>query len=67
MAIGERLRVAVEAIDVAGRPTSASVGVACYPGDVDDPGQLLELADRALYGAKRGGRGMTRRFAVDLA
>ncbi len=33
-----------------------SVGVAAYPDDAKDPIQLIELADSALYRAKRNGR-----------
>ena len=35
---------------------SISAGVAGVPGDVDDPGRLLEVADARLLAAKRGGR-----------
>ncbi len=60
--VAERLREAAADISIAGRPISVSVGVACYPTDTDDPAALLELADRALYTAKRGGRGHARRY-----
>ncbi|MEK6279997.1 MAG: GGDEF domain-containing protein [Acidobacteriota bacterium] len=33
-----------------------SIGVAAYPDDATDPIQLIELADSALYRAKRSGR-----------
>lgn len=33
-----------------------SIGVAAYPDDATDPIQLVELADSALYRAKRSGR-----------
>lgn len=35
---------------------SGSVGIACYPTDGKDYGELLNHADRALYEAKRAGR-----------
>jgi diguanylate cyclase (GGDEF)-like protein/PAS domain S-box-containing protein len=34
---------------------SASLGIACFPADGEDPGSLLRHADRALYAAKRAG------------
>jgi diguanylate cyclase (GGDEF)-like protein len=35
---------------------TCSLGVAAYPDDAADDGQLFELADKALYGAKQSGR-----------
>ena len=36
---------------------TVSAGVASFPGDAGDAESLLHAADRALYGAKNGGRG----------
>lgn len=33
-----------------------SIGVAAWPGNTDEPGQLFKLADQALCRAKAGGR-----------
>jgi len=63
----ERVRVAIEKHEFSAvRKGSAeparthritiSVGVASYPIDGSDPIQLVELADSALYRAKRSGR-----------
>ncbi len=63
----ERVRVAIEKHEFSAvRAGSAeaprthkitiSVGVASYPVDGNDPIQLVELADSALYRAKRSGR-----------
>ncbi len=53
--VAERVRVAVEALDVPGGRVTVSVGVA----DADDPRgleDLTERADGALYAAKQAGR-----------
>ena len=44
-----------------------SVGVAAYPDDANDPIQLVELADSALYRAKRNGRNLICAYRPSLA
>lgn len=57
--LAERLRVKIASLfpdDVLRRGMSASVGVASLPADGNDPENLLQAADRALYRAKGSGR-----------
>ena len=58
--LAERLRVAVgdRPFSIGGREISVtlSLGVATYPEGARDRDELFSAADRALYGAKRGGR-----------
>src|SRR5688572_6302471 len=63
----ERARGAIAEVGVGGSPLSCSAGVATYPDDASDAGRLLELADGALYWAKRSGRDQSRRYDRRLA
>jgi diguanylate cyclase (GGDEF)-like protein len=63
----ERARAAIAEVEVGGRPLSCSAGVASFPDDERDAGRLLELADGALYWAKRSGRDQSRRYDQRLA
>ena len=51
----------------AGGSLSCSAGVASFPDDAREAGRLLELADGALYWAKRSGRDQSRRYDRRLA
>jgi len=44
-----------------------SIGVAAFPDDATDPIQLVELADSALYRAKRSGRNRVCAYRPSLA
>jgi two-component system cell cycle response regulator len=44
-----------------------SIGVACYPDDARDPIELIEMADTALYRAKRSGRNRVCAYRPSLA
>ena len=74
----ERVRLAVAEHEfLAGRPGSPdasathkitiSIGVAAYPDDATDPIELVELADSALYRAKRSGRNRSCAYRPSLA
>jgi len=61
MAIADRVRDRIRHLNVEGIPDSelnlsASVGIAFFPEDGQDPKQLMKAADDALYSAKRSGR-----------
>jgi diguanylate cyclase (GGDEF)-like protein len=58
----ERARDAVTSVTVRGIDLSCSAGVAAYPDDAEDASSLCQLAEGALYWAKRRGKGRTRRF-----
>ncbi|WP_338779060.1 GGDEF domain-containing protein [Metabacillus sp. FJAT-52054] len=59
--MAEAIRQAIESEDFilpdsTGIMLTSSIGVACYPENVNRPELLFETADRGLYAAKRSGR-----------
>ena len=57
--VAERIRIGIERLfDAQGKSVNitASIGVACFPDDGNDPEQVLQRADRALYEAKARGK-----------
>ncbi len=44
-----------------------SIGVASFPDDARDPIQLVEMADSALYQAKRSGRNRVCPYRLNAA
>ncbi|MET0761181.1 MAG: GGDEF domain-containing protein, partial [Thermoleophilaceae bacterium] len=63
--IADRCRRAVEDVWSDGIRVGCSAGVASFPKDDEDGTRLMEMADSALYLAKRSGRGRTHRFERD--
>ncbi len=63
--IAERVRTAVARLSPAGDELTCSAGIAVYPVDADNAPALLQLAEGALYWAKRSGKSRTRRFDPD--
>lgn len=74
----ERVRLAVESEEFpvtrmnspegpATHRVTISIGVAAYPDDATDPIHLVELADSALYRAKRSGRNRICAYRPSLA
>jgi diguanylate cyclase (GGDEF)-like protein/PAS domain S-box-containing protein len=73
--IGSVERIAQSVISVLGLPfelgqerayISASIGIALYPPDATDIGQLLAHADQAMYASKNAGRNRFSYFTPDL-
>ncbi len=52
----ERLRLAVEELDLGDIAVTVSLGVSSLSGKPKDPSDLLSQADQCLYAAKRAGR-----------
>jgi diguanylate cyclase (GGDEF)-like protein len=65
MEIAERVRVAVAQLAPEGSELTCSSGIALFPVDADNASSLLQLAEGALYWAKRSGKARTRRFDAD--
>jgi diguanylate cyclase (GGDEF)-like protein len=60
--IADRVRSALGQIELIEGTLSSSAGIATYPDDAADQTTLCELADEALYAAKREGKRRTRQF-----
>lgn len=56
LCVAERVRAAIAADPVMGRPVTMSFGVAAATLDHHQVAEIIEAADHALYRAKRGGR-----------
>jgi diguanylate cyclase (GGDEF)-like protein len=58
--VAERLRLMIRqtrfVFDGKELSVTASMGIACYPGDGRSGGDLIRLADAALYRSKQEGR-----------
>jgi diguanylate cyclase (GGDEF)-like protein len=63
--VAERVRVAIAQLAPADSELTCSAGVSVYPVDADNANSLLQLAEGALYWAKRSGKARTRRFDPD--
>ena len=62
MAICEASRAAIKANDSSGLGVTCSAGVAMFPEDASSAESLMQVADGALYWAKRAGRDVARRY-----
>jgi diguanylate cyclase (GGDEF)-like protein len=63
--VAERVRLAIARLSPAGTQLSCSSGIAAFPFDAADADALVQLAEGALFWAKRSGKGRTRRFDPD--
>ncbi|WP_261301579.1 sensor domain-containing diguanylate cyclase [Paenibacillus andongensis] len=59
--LAERIRKKVEStVSPTGKPITVSIGLASYPEHGDNFNQVFEMADLAMYNAKRDGRNLTK-------
>ena len=68
--LSRRVLTAMEEPIVLGGTTieiSASIGIAFFPEDAEDPDDLIRRADSALYRAKSEGRGRASAYVAELA
>ena len=63
--VSERIRTSIAQLAPEGWELTCSAGVAVHPADAQDANSLLQLAEGALYWAKRSGKSRTRRFDPD--
>ena len=61
----ERARTAIAEVSASGRTLTATAGVATYPENSQHAGRLLELADAAMYSAKKAGRDRCHRYTAE--
>ncbi|MCP3955214.1 MAG: GGDEF domain-containing protein, partial [Desulfobacterales bacterium] len=54
--IAERIRATIEKTSCAGLKVTASLGVSSMESTTHKPDELIDLADKALYAAKKSGR-----------
>lgn len=76
MAVGEAIRRKIESFPFPNQEKQPSgnltitFGVACYPADAQEPGLLIEKADKALYHGKHSTKNVVisyDKFASDTA
>jgi diguanylate cyclase (GGDEF)-like protein len=63
--MADRVRIEIAQLAPPGSDLTCSAGVAVFPVDADSAHSLLQLAEGALYWAKRSGKSRTRRFDPD--